>query len=121
VAGPHRLALAGPAWRVRLWKTAASRCYRWRQQGIFGRLLAALHRRADACGELDWLCHYVDSSVVGAHQHAAGASRRPAKADLDTGLPPILTLRAIGRRWAAAAAATPSSCTCGSRVRASRW
>ena len=38
--------------------------YRWRQQGIFDRLLAEVHRRADACGELDWLVHYVNGSVV---------------------------------------------------------
>jgi hypothetical protein len=33
-------------------------------------------------GELDWLLHVVDGSVVRAHQHAAGARRRPPAADL---------------------------------------
>jgi hypothetical protein len=51
----------------------ASRFYRWRCDGLSERLLAEIHRRADACGELDWLVHYVDGSVVRAHQHAAGA------------------------------------------------
>jgi hypothetical protein len=39
-----------------------------------------LQADADARGELDWLLHVVDGSVVRAHQHAAGARRRPAKA-----------------------------------------
>jgi transposase len=59
--------------------------YRWRRRGIWDRVLQALQADADARGELDWLLHYVDGSVVRAHQHAAGARHRPAKADLDTG------------------------------------
>ena len=59
--------------------------YRWRRQGIWGLVLAALQADTDARGELDWLLHFVDGSVVRAHQHAAGARRRPATADLDTG------------------------------------
>jgi transposase len=106
------------------WETVASRFYRWRRQGIWDRVLAALQADTDARGELDWLLHFVDGSVVRAHQHAAGARRRPATADLDTGgLWSILTSRAIGigRGWAAAAAATPPSCTFGSKVGAGRW
>ena len=30
-------------------------------------------RRADADGRLNWTLHFVDSTVVRAHQHAAGA------------------------------------------------
>jgi transposase len=67
------------------WKTVASRFYRWRQQGIFDRLLAEVHRRADAGGELDWLVHYVDGSVVRAPQHAAGARHVPADEDVKRG------------------------------------
>jgi transposase len=70
------------------WETVASRFYRWRRQGVWDRVLARLQAGADARGELDWLVHFVDGSVVRAHQHAAGARRRPAKADLaapDTG------------------------------------
>ena len=49
------LARTGSPWRdlpaqYGSWKTVASRFYRWRQQGIFDRLLAEVHRRADACG-----------------------------------------------------------------------
>lgn len=80
MAGPHRRALAGPAGRVGAWKTVASRLYRWRREGVFERLLAEVHRRADGCGELDWLVHYVDGSVIRAHQHAAvPAMLRPAR------------------------------------------
>jgi transposase len=84
------LARTGSPWRdlpaqYGSWKTVASRFYRWRQQGIFDRLLAEVHRRADAGGELDWLVHYVDGSVVRAHQHAAGARHVPADEDVKRG------------------------------------
>jgi hypothetical protein len=42
---------------------------------VLDRLLAEITRRADVLGELDWLVHDVDGSVVCAHQHAAGARR----------------------------------------------
>ena len=124
-----RLDRTGAPWRdlpsqFGPWETVASRSYRWRRQGMWDRVLAALRADTDARGELDWLLHVVDGSVVRAHQHAAGARRRPATADLDTGGRwSILTSRAIGigRRWAAAAAATPPSCTLGSKVGAGRW
>ena len=67
------------------WETVASRFYRWRRQGIWDRVLAALQADTDTRGELDWLLHFVDGSLVRAHQHAAGARRRPATAGLDTG------------------------------------
>lgn len=36
-------------------------------------MLAALQRDADLAGTLNWETHYVDGTVVRAHQHAAGA------------------------------------------------
>lgn len=36
-------------------------------------MLAALQRAADVAGQLDWETHYVDGTVIRAHQHAAGA------------------------------------------------
>jgi transposase len=36
-------------------------------------VLAVLQRDADVAGQLDWGTHYVDGTVVRAHQHAAGA------------------------------------------------
>jgi transposase len=64
------------------WATLASRFYRWRRQGVWDRVLQALQADADARGELDWLLQFIDGSVVRAHQHAAGARRRPPAADL---------------------------------------
>jgi transposase len=55
------------------WHTAASRFYRWRDAGVLARVLGALQEAADRRGELDWLRQYADSTVVRAHQHAAGA------------------------------------------------
>jgi transposase len=42
------------------WETVASRFCRWRRQGIWDRVLAALQADTDALGELDWLLHFVD-------------------------------------------------------------
>jgi transposase len=55
------------------WRTVASRFYRWQKAGIWDRILEALQRRQDAEGELDWRVHYLDATIVRAHQHAAGA------------------------------------------------
>jgi transposase len=57
------------------WQTVASRFYRWRQAGIWERLLAAVQQQGEATGELDWDLHFVDGTVVRAHQHAAGAKK----------------------------------------------
>jgi transposase len=55
--------------------TVSSRYYRWRQQGIWDRIFGALQAQADADGLLDWTVHFVDSTIVRAHQHAAGAKK----------------------------------------------
>src|SRR5215212_7533870 len=55
--------------------TVSSRFYRWREAGLWQRVLEALQAQADAAGLLDWDLHFVDASVVRAHQHAAGARR----------------------------------------------
>jgi hypothetical protein len=36
-------------------------------------VLEAVQRAADQDGRLDWATHYVDGTVIRAHQHAAGA------------------------------------------------
>src|SRR5689334_4459627 len=53
--------------------TVSSRFYRWRAAGIWDRILAALQAQANAEQRLDWSKHYVDGTVIRAHQHAAGA------------------------------------------------
>lgn len=55
------------------WSTAWSRFRRWTAAGVWQRLLAALQRAADHDGRLDWDTHDADSTVIRAHQHAAGA------------------------------------------------
>jgi transposase len=55
------------------WTTVYQRFRRWQQADIWQHVLAALQARADAQGKLDWEIHFVDSTVVRAHQHAAGA------------------------------------------------
>lgn len=46
------------------------RYYRWIEMGVLDGILAALAREAD----LEWLM--IDSTIVRAHQHAAGARRK---------------------------------------------
>lgn len=55
--------------------TVSSRFYRWQQQGIWQQILERLQQQADQTGQLDWEVHFGDSTVVRAHQHAAGAKR----------------------------------------------
>jgi transposase len=61
--------------------TVSSRFYRWRQSGVWQRVLEELQAMADAEGRVDWDLHFLDSTVVRAHQHAAGAR----KADREPG------------------------------------
>ena len=55
------------------WQSVYTRFRRWTLVGVWDRLLAAVQRQADAAGALDWEVHFVDATVVRAHQHAAGA------------------------------------------------
>jgi transposase len=55
--------------------TVSSRFYRWRKAGIWQRILSDLQTEADQRGEIDWDIHFVDATIVRAHQHAAGARR----------------------------------------------
>jgi transposase len=85
-AADHRRRLNGILWIIRTgapwrdlperygpWGTVASRFYRWRKAGLWQRLFEAIHQQADAAGKLHWAIHYVDSTIVRAHQHAAGS------------------------------------------------
>jgi transposase len=82
----HRRIINGILWRERTgapwrdlperygpWSTVYSRFWRWREAGIWDRAFAAIQQEADAAGEVDWSVHFVDGSVIRAHQHAAGA------------------------------------------------
>ena len=74
----------GTAWRdvperYGPWHTLHTRFRRWALDGTFERMLQAAQARADAAGEVDWLVS-VDSTIVRAHQHAAGARKGGAAA-----------------------------------------
>lgn len=83
---PHRRIINGILWILATgapwrdlptqygsWHTVSSRFYRWQHAGIWPRLLRALQCLADCQGQLDWSIHFVDSTIVRTHQHAAGA------------------------------------------------
>jgi transposase len=112
----HRTVLNGILWRLRTgvpwrdlperygnWQTVYSRFRRWQRAGVWARVLAALQAEGDAAGGLDWGLHFVDGTVVRAHQHAAGAKKGAAT-----------------RPSAAPAAASAPSSTSGPRAGASR-
>ncbi|MEU5498938.1 IS5 family transposase [Streptomyces griseofuscus] len=69
----------GTAWRdvperYGPWATLHTRFRRWAADGTFERMLRAAQAKADAAGDIEWLVS-VDSTVVRAHQHAAGARK----------------------------------------------
>jgi transposase len=85
-AKDHRTIINGILWVLRTgspwrslserygsWKTVVSRFYGWQKAGVWSQVLTSLQRQTDADGRLDWSLHFVDSTVVRAHQHAAGA------------------------------------------------
>jgi transposase len=63
------------------WSSVASRFYRWQKAGIWDKIVAALQTQADAAGVINWDVHYMDGSVIRAHQHAAGAKQSTAEAE----------------------------------------
>jgi transposase len=70
----------GTAWRdvperYGPWATLHTRFRRWAADGTFERMLQVAQARADAVGDVGWLVA-VDSTIVRAHQHAAGARKR---------------------------------------------
>jgi transposase len=84
----HRKVVDGVLWRTRTgspwrdvppayghWKTVYNRHRRWSADGTWVRVLTELQRGCDL-GEAEWVVA-VDSTVVRAHQDAAGARRRP--------------------------------------------
>ncbi|MFF3088808.1 IS5 family transposase [Streptomyces nojiriensis] len=62
------------------WKGAHSRLRMWAIDGTWERVFAALLAQADAEEDLDWVVA-VDSTIVRAHQHAAGARQKGLPAD----------------------------------------
>ncbi|WP_449657581.1 IS5 family transposase [Streptomyces edwardsiae] len=66
------------------WKTVYERHRLWSADGTWERLLQQVQAAADAAGEIDWDIS-VDSTIVRAHQHAAGARTDPPPAPASKG------------------------------------
>jgi transposase len=70
--------------RYQPWQTPAARLLRWQRDGTWERVLGRVQQCSDAVATIEWEVS-VDSTVIRAHQHAAGgkggaASRRSAAA-----------------------------------------
>jgi transposase len=59
------------------WRTAASWFYRWRKDGLWERLLASVQQQPNIWGKVNWELHYMDGTMVRAHQHAVGNRENP--------------------------------------------
>jgi transposase len=82
-----RRVLNGIVWKIRTgvawrdvpprygsWRSLYTRFRRWAKDGTFTAMLQAVQAETDAHGGIDWLVA-VDSTIVRAHQHAAGARK----------------------------------------------
>ena len=108
----HRVMLNGLFWVLRTgapwrdmperygpWQTVYDRFQRWRQEGLFDRLLERLQMRLDAEGRIDWDLWCVDGSSIRASRAAAGGGKKGATKNPKTTL------------WAAREAGSGASCT----------
>ncbi len=84
------------------WSTIASRFYRWQARGLWQRILDTLQQDAEAHGTLDWETHYVDGTVIRAHQHAAGAKGGIRRRKRSAAVRAVSRRRSISGRRAAA-------------------
>ena len=86
-----RRVLNGIVWKIRSgapwrdvparygsWRSIYTRFRRWALNGTFENMLTAAQAQADVNADIDWLVS-VDSTIVRAHQHAAGAKRGSEK------------------------------------------
>jgi len=87
-AQDHRKLLNGIVWTLRTdapwrdvperygkWTTIYSRFQRWRKSGVWDKMFAQLQTALDVKSNVDWEIHFIDSTTVRAHQHAAGAKK----------------------------------------------
>ena len=86
------------------WQTVASRFYRWQKDRLWQSVLEELQRQKDRSGRVEWEVHFLDSTNVRAHQHAAGAKGGR-----------------ISRPWAGAGAALAPRCTSRRKASVSPW
>ncbi|NDU71756.1 IS5 family transposase [Actinomadura sp. DSM 109109] len=84
----HRTVLNGILWKLATgapwrdlperygnWKTVYERYRRWAADGTFDAILTHVQLHDDSVGRIDWTVS-VDSTIVRAHQHAAGARKK---------------------------------------------
>jgi transposase len=87
-AKDHRTMLNGMLWidrtgapwrdvpdRYGKWQTVYSRFRRWREAGLWDRILVALQREAAFDDEVDGGLAMIDGTNIRAHHHAAGAKK----------------------------------------------
>ncbi|OKI37320.1 transposase [Streptomyces sp. CB03578] len=134
----HRRVINGVLYRVRTgvqwrdlperfgpWETVYKRHRRWSADGTWTMLLSRIQAAEDAAGQIDWDVS-VDSTVVRAHQHAAGARVESAASSPQRGhvrgtnqVDPVLRKLAVrleevvrsARVWDAPAADSPPKST----------
>ncbi len=93
----HRKVINGILWKLRTgapwrdlpdrygsWQTCYDRFVRWRRDGTWERLLFHVQAKSDAISDV-LIEVSLDSTVVRAHQHAAGARRLSSRADAKRG------------------------------------
>jgi transposase len=84
----HRQMLNGMIWVLRTgapwrdmperygkWTSIYSRFQRWRKSGVWDKMFAELQTVLDVESNVDWEVHFINSTTVRAHQHAAGAKK----------------------------------------------
>ena len=115
----HRMVINGIFFRTRAgcpwrdlpegfgnWKTVYNRHRRWSLDGTWEKILDRLRAGCDEAEGKDWTVS-ADSTVVRAHQHAAGARHEPARGAGHGGhrrMTRISRRGRAGRRWAGPAA-----------------
>lgn len=68
------------------WKGVHNRLRKWAADGTWEKVFTALLTQADSEGDLDWVVA-VDSTIVRAHQHAAGARQKGPRPASRTTMP----------------------------------
>lgn len=58
------------------WKSVYDRYHRWSREGLFDRILSALHLSLDENGCIDWSVFDVDGTNIRADRSAAGAPKK---------------------------------------------
>jgi len=58
------------------WQTVYDRFRKWQRNGMIDRIMKRLQLRLDEDNRIDWSVFFVDSTIVRAHQSAAGARKK---------------------------------------------